>query len=245
MQADSFRNNRSAERAAYLNAARHVLENAFREDNDLPPSVRLLPPKDTPVQQAEHASDDTEVVKSATTISAKKIRDPRLLAIYALYYFDIGDLSSARILLEATIQTGTPRPYAYIALAQLNRDAALAKPGIDSGKFTATQVAAILTPLFIVINKWNLGVAGYLLIAEAWSHSAAKPTLANLEVLADGLHRYPFDSSLLFAAAEVYAQWGYWKEANETVERGLQFADHATAEKLRTEQARWSKISGQ
>jgi len=231
----------SAERAAYLSAAGRVLEHAFREDNGLSPSVRLLPPKDAQHELPEHASLGPEVVEKPVAISASKIHDPRLLAVYGLYYFDIGDSTSARVLLEATIQAKTPRPAAYVALAQLNRAAALAKPASDNGKFSTTQVAAILTPLFTVFKNWNLDVGGYILIADTWSHSAAKPSLANLQVLIAGLHRYPFDSSLLCSTAELYAQWGYRQEATETVERSLRFADLATAEKLRLAQSTWGK----
>ena len=219
MQAASLPGSRSAEREAYLRAAGHVLERAFRDDNDLSSSVRLLPPKDAQHEPREHASQNTEAGEKSVVISPSKIHDPRLLAVYGLYYFDIGDSTSARVLLEATIQAKTPRPAAYVALAQLNRAAALAKPASDNGKFSPTQVAAILTPLFTVIKNWNLDVGGYLLIADTWSHSAAKPSLANLQVLVQGLHRNPFDSSLYCATAELYAQWGYWEEADEAVER--------------------------
>jgi hypothetical protein len=241
MQAASLPGSRSAERDAYLRAASHVLERAFRDDNDLSSSVRLLPPKDAQPEPSEDASQNTEIVGKPMVISPGKIHDPRLLAVYVLYYFDIGDSTSARVLLEATVQAKTPRPAAYVALAQLNRDAALAKPTGDNGKFSPTQVAAILAPLFTAIKNWNLDVGGYRLIADTWSHSSAKPSLANLQALVDGLHRYPFDSSLLSSTAELCAQWEYWKEANETVERSLRFADIPTAERLRSEQSMWRK----
>jgi hypothetical protein len=241
MQAASLPGTRSGERAAYLQAAGHVLERAFRDDNNLSPSVRLLPPKDAQPEPREHASQNTDAVEKSVVISPGKIHDPRLLAVYGLYYFDLGDAISARVLLEAAVQAKTPRPAAYVALAQLNRDAASKQPASENGKFSPTQVAAILTPLFAVIKNWNLDVGGYLLIADAWSHSAEKPSLANLRVLTDGLHRYPFDSALLCSTAEVYAQWGYREEANETVERSLRFADLATAEKLHLAQSTWGK----
>ncbi len=241
MQAASLPGSRSAERDAYLRAAGQVLERAFRDDNDLPSSVRLLPPKDAQLELRDLAAQNTVAVEKSIVISPGKIHDPRLLAVYGLYYFDMGDSTSARVLLEATVQAKTPRPAAYLALAQLNRDAASTQPGVDNGKFSPTQVAAILTPLFTVIRNWKLDVGGYLLIADAWSRSATKPSLANLQVLMEGLHRYPFDSSLLCATAELYAQWGYWAEADQIVERSLQFADIPTAERLRSEQSMWRK----
>jgi hypothetical protein len=240
MQADSLPSDRGAERDEQLRAAGHVLERAFRDDNGLSPSVRLLRPKDAQPTAPAHAPLEQESDAPSVTISAGKIHDPRLLAVFGLYYFDLGDSCSARELLESATQTEAPRPAAYLTLARLNLDAALAKPEGHDGMFSADQVAAILTPLFSVIKRWNLDIRGYRLIAETWSHSGAKPSLANLQVLESGLKRYPFDSSLLYSTATVYARWGYFKEANETVERSTRFADQATVEKLHSAQSIWS-----
>lgn len=239
MQAGSLSENRLVERDAYLRAAGRVLEHAYRDDNDLSPSVGLLPPKDIE-QRSRETMADTKSLEKAAIIAPGNIRDPRLLAVYGLYYFDLGDAASARVLLEATVQAKIPRPAAYIALANLNRAAALAKPAGKNGKFSDRQVSAILAPLRTVIDNWKLDAEGYLLAAQTWSHAEAKPSLADLHVLVDGMRRYPFDSALLCATAELYAQWQYWREADDLIARRLQFVDAATADTLRAAQVKWS-----
>jgi len=219
MQADSFPAAQASEREAYLETAGHVLEQAFREQNGLLKSVQVLPPKDAPHAPSDDSASDADLADGPVAVSPSAIHDPHFLAVYGLYYFDRGDAISARVLLEASVQAKAPRPAAYIALSRLNRAVALAKPAGYEGRWSATQVAAVLTPLFTVIKNWKLEVGGYLLIADAWAHSGAKPSLANLQVLLDGLHRYPLESSLRASTADVYAKWGYSEEADKIIRR--------------------------
>jgi tetratricopeptide (TPR) repeat protein len=243
MHAASLPSSSSAERDAYLQAAARVLERAVKDDNDLASSVRLLSPTDAQKESEEHGAEEAANNKKVFAISPAKIHDPALVAVYGLYYFDIGDTVSAKVMLEAAVRARTPRPAAYLALAQLNFNAASASPAGENGKVSAAQLAAVLTPLFTVVQSWNLSPEGYLLIAEAWSHSATRPSLPNLQVLIKGMKCYPFHSSLHSATAKLYAQWGYWEQANETIERALKFVDAPTAEKLRAEQSTWLKNS--
>jgi hypothetical protein len=85
-----------------------------------------------------------------------------------------------------------------------------------------------LKPLFEVRKKTRLDSTGYVLIAEAWSSSATKPSILNLAVLEEGIKLYPFDSALALSAARTYAQWGYASEADALIDQRLNFADDAT-----------------
>ncbi len=163
---------------------------------------------------------------------AKGERDPRLVAVLGLYDFDVGDTVEARSMLSAAIDAGVERPAAYIDLARILFDEARGHPGSADGKFSAQQIAAVLKPLFAVRRKTRLDAKGYLLIAEAWSNSAVRPSLPNLGALNEGLRLYPFDSALILAAARTYLQWGYAAEAEVLIDQKMGFADEATDKRL-------------
>lgn len=163
---------------------------------------------------------------------AKGERDPRFVAVLGLYDYDVGDIAEARSMLVAAVKSNVLRPAAYIDLAQINLDEAKSHPGAANGKLSAQQVAAVLKPLFAVRKKTRLDAKGYLLIAEAWSNSAERPVLANLEALNEGIRLYPFDSALILSSATTFAHCGYETEAMSLIENKLRFADIATAKQL-------------
>ena len=159
-------------------------------------------------------------------------RDPRFLAVLGLYDSDVGATAEARSMLAIATEAGVARPTAFVTLAQLNFDEALAHPGTEDGKFNAQQTATVLKPLFDVRKRARLESAGYLLIAEVWLHSVEKPSLRNLAVLQEGMELYPFDSALGSAVGRVYAQWGYVAEVRTLIDQRLKFVDAATAKQL-------------
>jgi hypothetical protein len=148
-------------------------------------------------------------------------RDPRLLAVLGLYDYDTGALAEAHSVLSSATEAGVARPAAYIDLAQLNFHEAQTHPAADGGLFSAPQTATVLKPLFAARKLAILDAAGYILIAKAWTHCAAKPLPANLAVLDEGRQLYPFDTALCLSAARAYAKWGYIAEAKAILNQGL------------------------
>jgi hypothetical protein len=163
---------------------------------------------------------------------AKGEHDPRLVAVLGLCDYDVGAIEEARTMLKAATDARVLRPAAYIDLARINFDDANAHPAAASECFSAQQTAEVLKPLFAVRKMTRLDAAGYLLIAETWSRSAAKPSLPNLAVLREGLGLYPFDSALILSAAKAYANWGYANEANAIIGQKSKFVDEVTARRL-------------
>jgi hypothetical protein len=159
-------------------------------------------------------------------------RDPRFLAVLGLYDVDVGADSEAWEVLKTATESGVSRPAAYVALAQLNYENALQKAAVKGGPLSADQIASVLKPLFAVRTRARLEAKGYILIANAWSHSVQKPTLLNLEVLREGMGLYPFESALILSSAKVYAQWGFASEARTWIDQGLKSVDEATARQL-------------
>jgi hypothetical protein len=165
-------------------------------------------------------------------VTATRVHDSRLQAVYGLYDFEIGATAEAKALLTAATQGHVARPAAYLALAQINYDEALRHPAGAGGRFSSKQTAAVLKPLFAVQPPGRLGVESYVLVAETWVHSDRKPTIAILADLSDGLNRYPFDPTLTRAVAEAYAEWGYVPEAAAIIDHGLGYSDDDTAAQL-------------
>jgi len=162
-------------------------------------------------------------------VSAKRIRDPALLAVYGLYEHDIGDDSKARELLEAAFTAGAPRPRADCELGVLRYAEAASHPAGPGGRLSAAQTAFALAPLIAARRLTPPSVELYGIMAEIWSHSAGKPDAADLQFLAEAAAYYPKNVKFACNAAALYAQFGFRAEAASTVDRALPFAaDEAT-----------------
>jgi len=208
-----------------LGLAGRMLERAYREDNGLPPDV-------APPGGGEHAAASSQistlgpaVAMKPFVVTAERIHDPRLLAVYGLYAHDKGDDAKARELLDAAAKSGVSRPRAYAVLAQLRYAEAIGKPLGADGKLSAAQAASVLEPL-------KAALAGapkpdhYDLIVETWTNCEAKPAEGDIEVLRAGLERYPADTDLAYNAAELCAQSGYAAQTSWFIDKGLVFATH-------------------
>jgi hypothetical protein len=82
-------------------------------------------------------------------------------------------------------------------------------------------VLDILTPLFAARERPPLKPDLYRLIAQTWRYSGQAPTADNLEVVAEGVNKFPRDVPLVLAAAEVYAKHGFTHEATVLAQGGL------------------------
>jgi hypothetical protein len=209
----------------FLGLAGRMLERAYREDNGLPPDA-------APPGGGEHAAPSSQsstlgpaVAMKPFVVTAERIHDPRLLAVYGLYEHDRGDDAKARELLEAAVKGGVSRPRAYAVLAQLRYAEAIGSPlGVD-GKLSAAQAGSVLGPL-------KAALAGapapdlYSLIVETWTNCEARPEGGDIEGLRGGVERFPADTDLAYNAAQLCAQSGYTAQANWFIDKGLVFATH-------------------
>ena len=151
-------------------------------------------------------------------------RDPRFLAVLGLYDVDVGAKSEALPILDVATKAGVKRPAAYSALAELRLEEAGAHPQAPGARFSADQLASVLSPLFVTRKSSRLDAKGYQLIAKAWFQSAEKPSLRNLAVLDEGLKLYPFDSELADDSSKTYERWGYEKESAAIIRTKTQSA---------------------
>ena len=148
-------------------------------------------------------------------------RDPQLLASLGLQERVIGDDARARKVLEAAAQAKAVRPRAYLELARLRLAAANATPDEAGGKLSASQTAAVLTPLFTARSQPPALAEVYELIAEAWSRSIVTPTAEHLAVLDEGVRLFPRNAALVYDNAALKTKAGLTAEAAALVKRGL------------------------
>jgi len=200
-------------RGEFLDAAGRMLERAYRDDI---------------ARQAEAApSLDAEPGPGAEPgtffLTADRIRDPRLLAVYGLYEHDAGNDPKARELLEAAVKAGVARPKAYLVLSELRFAEAAAAPAGPKGTFSAGQGTSILGPLRAAL-RYAPTVEVYSRIAEVWSRCDATPDDRDIELLAEGVSFFPRDTNLSYASALVCARAGHFVQATRLIDNGLAFA---------------------
>jgi hypothetical protein len=224
MKGDSLRGNDSGMGRECLDAAGRMLERAYREDNGLPPDVDPSRGGGTSAAPPSGGSArGAAVVMKPFVVSADRIHDPGLLAVYGLYEHDVGNDRKARELLEAAAKAGVVRPGAYLVLGELRLEDATAKPLGPGGKLSAEQAAFVLEPLHAAMRGPPVpGVYG--LIVETWGHCVAKPGAGDIEEIAEGVARFPRITPLAYRSALLCAQSGYPAEAAKLIDKGLLFA---------------------
>jgi hypothetical protein len=153
---------------------------------------------------------------------AKGNRDPQFLGVLGLYEHAVGADSQARDFLEAAARGPIVRPSVYLTLAQLRFIEFKARPDGPDGRLGTRQIPEVLGPLSAARAQVPAMTATYRLIADAWAHSAAKPSREDLAVLDEGVRLFPPDSALADTASGLYAQWGYAREPFETDDRSSQ-----------------------
>lgn len=205
-----------------LHAAGKVLERAYREDNGLPPDVDVPHAPEQGAAAPRNNGFGAATVMKPLVVSADRIHDPRLLAVYGMYERDIGEDTKARELLEAAAKSGVDRPRAYAALAQLRYAEAMAKPeGVD-GKLSSRQAAAVLDPLKAAMEHGPTADLFEMAI-DVWTNCEARPAAADVDELVRGCALFPRNTDLAYNAAALCGQAGYPVRASELIDRGLVF----------------------
>ncbi len=206
-------------------SAGKMLERAYREDNGLPPDVDVPHPADQVAAAPSNSGYGLATVMKPFVVSADRIHDPRLLAVYGLYERDIGDDAKARELLEAAAKAGVFRPRAYAALAQLRYAEAMAQPLGADGKLSAPQAAAILDPLKTALDHGPT-VDLFDMAVALWTNCEAKPATGDVDEIVRGSALFPRNTDLAYNGAVLCSQSGYPAQASALIDQGLVFTTH-------------------
>ena len=201
-----------------------MLERAYREDNGLPPDVDVPHAEQTATAPRNGGFGSATLMKPFV-VSANRIHDPRLLAVYGMYERDAGDDAKARELLEAAIKAGVSRPRAYAALAQLRYAEATAKPEGTNEKLSAQQAAAILDPLKTVLEHGPT-VDLFEMAVAVWTNCEARPAATDVDEIVRGSALFPRNTDLAYNAAVLCSQSGYSAQASVLIDQGLVFTTH-------------------
>jgi len=149
------------------------------------------------------------------------VRDPGLLAAVGLYECAVGEDGHARGFLEAAVRARVARPQAYVELARIRLAAAMANPAGKGGKLDRDQVASVLDLLQATRSLQPPQLKAFLLAAGAWERADFIPTPAELRMLGEGLHFFPYDPQLVLATAQLDAAAGLRVEAIRVLDSGL------------------------
>ena len=223
MQGNSFRTRDPAlSRESFYYAGR-MLERAYRDDNGLPPDVDRSRGAGHSSDSAPNAFLGQAVAMKPFIVTAERIHDARLLAVYGLYEHDTGDDEKAREFLEAAMTTGVVRPAAYVVLAKLRFTEATGKPAGAGGKLSAGQASSVLDPLRTAL-RFAPSYDAYSLIVGVWTNCEAKPSEGDLDEIAKGVALYPRNTELAYNAALLCLQCGYDSQASMMIDKALVFA---------------------
>ncbi|MDF9827825.1 hypothetical protein M2447_001927 [Ereboglobus sp. PH5-10] len=144
-------------------------------------------------------------------------RDAGLLASLGLLEALEQRGARARKFLEAAAKENVVRPRAYVELARLRLNEALAAPAGSNGRLSAAQTANVLEPLFTARTQPPPMEDVYSLIGYTWMCSDATPKESHLEVLLEGALIFPGSARIMHHAATLYALHG----SNKTLAKSL------------------------
>lgn len=102
-----------------------------------------------------------------------------------------------------------------------------------SGRLTAEQAGAVLTPLWAAREEAPPLAEVYLLIADVWAASAQTPTREQLAVLEQGVRIFPWNTELGYCTAELNVRHGFIDTARWLITLGLTLAPGDSARALR------------
>jgi hypothetical protein len=208
-----------------LYSAGEMLERAYRLDNGLPPDVDATHGAEQSADPARTGGSGPVTTMKPFVVSAERIHDARLLAVYGMYEHDAGDDEKARELLEAAVKADVMRPRAYAVLAQMRFAEAIANPRGAEGKISAQQAAAILDLLTIPLGHGPTPDLFDLIVAT-WTNCEAKPAEHDIDEMIQGVSTNPRNTDLAYNAAVLCAQSGYPSQAAKLIDMGLVFTTH-------------------
>lgn len=156
-------------------------------------------------------------------------RDPRFLAVLALFETDIGSPTEARARVEEATATGVVRPQLYLQQARYRHADEKAKLASPQEKLTADQVQHVLQPLLVARAQRPPLAEVYGEMTSLWVGASALPEPGDLAILAEGLRLFPRNLPLAYNVALVHLKAGDRTRALEIVRHALaQAAERAT-----------------
>ena len=118
-------------------------------------------------------------------------RDSQFLAERALWACETDDDIRAGRYLEEAAQAKVVHPRVYWELAYRRYLAVRAQPQEPDQRLSRGQVAWVMEPLAIARTQSPSQAMVYAVLADLWSHSAARPSAEELAVLNEYLHLFP------------------------------------------------------
>lgn len=166
-------------------------------------------------------------------------RDPRFLAVLALYEADVAG-AEARPFVEAAAATHVVRPELYIEQARFRFADEQAAPAGPGGKLSVEQVRRVLEAVEIARKHPPVLREVYQFMSVLWSKCAELPPPEDLRTMAEGLDLFPRDPVLAFNLALLHVKAGDTTTAAAIATRALPFAPEGSdvSTRLRQLQAR-------
>lgn len=194
-----------------------------------PPAIALEPAPDAVVGRVKGevlrlAGHGAEARIALIAPYVRGEREPRLLAALGLDEKLAGKDDRARKFLEAAAAAKVDRARAYLELGRLRLAEARKNPGAPKGRLDEGQVTAVLTPLFTARKTPPPMAEVYALIAQTWALSARAPELSHLDVVLEGVTRFPRDVSLVMDATLLAANRGFPQVAQSLAQLGVKVA---------------------
>ncbi|MDB6113752.1 MAG: hypothetical protein JWQ62_697 [Lacunisphaera sp.] len=165
--------------------------------------------------------------------------DPNLLASLGIFEAQHGKAADAAKFLQAAVAAKTDSAAAYVTLARLRLDAALAATGSSGGLLSAAQVENIAAPLRLAMKQTAPDATVPELLAETWQHGADKIFREDAVLLMRGALTFPSDLKLAYQTAVLCGEAGFAKEAAIFVEHGIKYSANS-GDKSRFEQLKAS-----
>ena len=222
MQGQSIRQRDPGMSAKFLDAAGRMLTRAYEMDNGLPPDVEPAPQEARTSPPIPQKAEGPVVRMKPFVVTAERIHDPGLLAVFGLYEHDIGDDAKAREFLEKAVKAGVDRPRAYLVLARLRYAEAIADPLGQDGKLSASQATFIFGPAKVALRS-SATAEAWGLIVGMFARCEARPSALDIEKIVAGVSRFPKNTPLALRAAQLCVQTGSMTRAAELIDKSLPF----------------------
>jgi len=172
---------------------------------------------------SELAGHSEQAKREFITAFRRGERDPSLLASLGLWEQAHGERAKAAKLLEAATRAKVANPDAYLTLARLRFDEALAEQ-LEPKRLTAATFAAITPLLHASLAQAPANPDAYELLAETWARSGNHIPPDEARLLVSACVSFPTRLRLLALSVPLCADAGLHKEAHILADNALRLA---------------------
>lgn len=135
-------------------------------------------------------------------------REPRFLALYALFENDVHPGVEARRLIEEAAATGVVRPLLYCVQAQARETETRARFAAPTDQFTPEEAETITRPLKMSRAQRPVLRETYQIMMEVGRNCSSAPSADTLAILREALDHFPLDAYLASNVALLHALGG-------------------------------------